>query len=141
MSAKLKDFCDKKGITIMYAAPYMPEENGVAERGWRTIVTMKDSLLINSGLPLEFWAEVMDTANYLRNHLPTKSQVGELILEESWTGEKQDVGHIKTFGSTVSVVISKEKRHKSDIYKNWKGIFIGYSHDTTKHVRAWAPKK
>lgn len=122
MSAKLKDFCDKKGITIMYAAPYMPEENGVAERGWRTIVTMKD------------------TANYLRNHLPTKSQVGELILEESWTGEKQDVGHIKTFGSTVSVVIPKEKRHKSDIYKNWKGIFIGYSHDTTKHVRAWAPK-
>lgn len=122
MSAKPKDFCDKKGITITYAAPYMPEENGLAERGSRTIVTMKD------------------TANYLRNHLSTKSRVGELILEESWTGEKQDVGHIKTFGSTVSVVIPKEKRHKSDIYKNWKGIFIGYSHNTTKHVRAWAPK-
>lgn len=40
----------------------------------------------------------------------------------------------------MSVVIPNEKRHKSDIYKNWKGIFIGYSQDTTKHIRAWASK-
>lgn len=140
ISTKLKDFCDKRGIAIKYAAPYMHEENGVAERGWRTIVTMKDSFLIDSGLPLEFWVEAMDTANYLQNRLPTKSQRGELIPEEDWTGEKQDVSHVKVFGSVVSVVIPKEKRYNSDIYKNWKGIFIGYSQDTTKHVRAWAPK-
>lgn len=65
ISTKLKDFCKKKGITIKYAALYMHEENGVAKQGWRTIVTMKDSLLIDSGLLLEFWAEAMDTANYL----------------------------------------------------------------------------
>lgn len=140
ISAKLKDICDKKGISIKYVAPYMHEENGLAERGWRTVVTMKDSLLIDSGLPLEFWAEAMDTANYLRNRLPTKSQRGEMIPEEAWTEKKQDVSHVKVFGSVVSVLIPKEKRHKSDIYKNWRGIFIGYSQDTTKHVRAWAPK-
>lgn len=140
ISAKLKDFCDKKGITIKYAAPYMHEENGIAERGWKTIVIMKDSLLIDSGLPSNFWAEAMESANYLRNRLPTKSQREELIPEECWTGEKQDVSHLKVFGSVVSVVITKEKRHKSDVYKNWKGIFIGYSQDTTKHVRVWAPK-
>lgn len=140
ISAKLKDFCEKKGITIKYAAPYMHEENGIAERGWRTIVTMKDSLLIDSGLPLEFWAEAMDTGNYLQNRLPTKCQWRELIPEEYWTGEKQNVSHINIFGSTVSVVIPREKRHKSDVHKNWRGIFIGYSQDTTKHVRAWAPK-
>lgn len=103
-------------------------------------MAMKDSLLIDSGLPLQFWAEAMNTANYLRNRLPTKIQQGEIIPEVAWTGEKQDVRHLKVFGSVASVVIPKEKRHKSDIYKNWKGIFIGYSQDTTKHVRAWAPK-
>lgn len=118
----------------------MHEENRVAERSWRTIVTMKDSLLVNSGLPLEFWVEAMDTANYLQNCLLTKSQKGELIPEKSWTGEKQDVSHLKVFGSVVSIVIPKEKRHKSDIYKNWKGIFIGYSQDTPKHICAWASK-
>lgn len=82
----------------------------------------------------------MDTANYLQNCLPTKSQREELIPEECWTGEKQDVSHVKVFDSTISVVISREKRHKSDMHKNWQSIFIGYSQDTTKHVRAWAPK-
>lgn len=101
---------------------------------------MKDSLMIDSGLPQEFWAEAMDTANYLRNRLHTKTQKGEIIPEEAWTGGKQDVQHLKFFGSVASVVIPKEKSHKSDIYKNWKGIFIGYSQDTTKHIRAWAPK-
>lgn len=65
ISAKLKDFCNKKKITIKYATLYMPKENGVAEWRWRIIVTMKDSLLINSGLSLEFWAKAMETANYL----------------------------------------------------------------------------
>lgn len=83
----------------------MHEENGMAERGWRTVVTMKDSLLVDSGLPLEFWAEAMDTANYIRNRLPTKSQIGELVPEEAWTGKKQDVSHMKVFGSIVSVLI------------------------------------
>lgn len=73
ISAKLKDFCDKRGITIKYAVPYMHEENVIAERGWKTIVTMKNSLLVDSRLPLNFWAEAIETANYLRNRLPTKS--------------------------------------------------------------------
>lgn len=139
--AKLKEFCETRGITIKYAAPYMHKENGLAERGLKTVMTMKDALLVDSALPPEFWAEAMDTANYLRNRLPTKVQGrGKIISEEAWTGEKQGVRYLKVFGSAVSVVIPKEKRHKSDIYKNWKGIFIVYSQDTTKHIRAWASK-
>lgn len=65
ISVKLRLFCEKQGIAIKYAAPYVHEENGLAERGWRTIVTMKDSMLIDSGLPNGFWAEAIETANYL----------------------------------------------------------------------------
>lgn len=36
-------------------------------------------------------------------------------------------------------MIPKEKRHKSDIHKNWEDIFIEYS-DSTKYVGAWDPK-
>lgn len=32
--------------------------------------------------------------------------------------KKQKVSFIKVFGSTISIVISKEKSHKLDIYKN-----------------------
>lgn len=63
--AKLKNIYNKKGISIKYAAPYMHNKNELAEQSWKTVVTMKDSLLIDSGLSLKFWAEAIDTANYL----------------------------------------------------------------------------
>ena len=33
--------------------------------------------------------------------------------------------------------IPSKKHSKSDVYKTWNGIFIGYT-DTTKHLRVWA---
>lgn len=54
ISIKLKGFCDKKGIALKYVAPYMYKENGLAERDWRTIVTIKDLLLLDNGLLLDF---------------------------------------------------------------------------------------
>lgn len=45
---KLKLFYKKRGIAIKYAAPYVYEENGLAKQGWHTIVTMKNTMLINS---------------------------------------------------------------------------------------------
>lgn len=54
--------------------------------------------------------------------------------------KKQDVSHIKVFGSSISIIITEKKRYKLDIYKNWKGILIDYRQDTSKHVQAWALK-
>lgn len=62
--AKLKNICDWKDIIIKYIVPYMHKKNGLADQGSKTIVIIKDSLLINSGLLLKFWAKAMDTANY-----------------------------------------------------------------------------
>lgn len=138
--AKLKKFCDRSEIKIKYAISYIHKKNGIRKRGWQTIVMIKDFLLINSSLPLEFWAAAINTTCYLQNRLPTKYQRGKLIPKKCWTEKKQDISHIKVFTSTVSIVILKEKRQKSNIYKNWKGIFIKYSQDTTKHIQAWASK-
>ena len=59
MSAAFKSFCNEKGITIGYATPYMHKGNGIAEQYWKTLATIKDLLLIDSGLPVNFWAEAM----------------------------------------------------------------------------------
>ena len=119
----------------------MHEENGLAEQGWRTIVTMKDSMLIDSSLSNNFWAEAMETASYLRNRLPTRSKNhGEVILEESWTRRQQSLGNVCIFGSLVLANIPEEKRTKSDYQKVWQGILIGYSPDTPKYFRVWVPQ-
>ena len=115
----------------------MHEKNSIAERCWRTLVQMKNSLFIDCRLPNQFWAETMDIAKYLQNGLPTTDKA--IILEEAWTGTWQNLEHIRIFGSKISTHIPSKKRSKSDVHKTWNGIFIGYT-DTTKYLRAWTPK-
>ena len=79
ISATLKNFCKERSLTIGYAAPYMHKENGIVERYWRTLATIKDSLFIDSSLPVNFWAEAMDIVNYLCNKLPTR-RVGPAFI-------------------------------------------------------------
>ena len=141
ITIKLRDFYDKKGIVIIYATLYLHEENGLAEHRWRTIVTMKNFLLINSGLPNNFWAEAMETSNYLQNRLPTKIRShGELISEEAWTNRRQNLAHICIFDSLVLINIPHKKSSKSDFWKAWESILIGYSLNTTKHFCVLAPQ-
>ena len=141
ISHKLRRFWEKRGISIKHTALYMYKENRLAKRGWRTILTMKDSMLIDSGLLNGFWAETMETANYLQNRLPTRSKNhGKMIPEEAWIGRRQDLYYIRIFGSLAFCNILEEKRVKSDHRKVWKGILIGYSPNTLKHFRIWAPQ-
>lgn len=75
-------------------------------------------MLIDSGLLNNFWAEAIEIANYLCNRLPTRSKnYNEVILEEMWTGQYQNLQHICIFGSLVLSNIFKEKRSKSDYQK------------------------
>ncbi len=83
----------------------------------------------------------METANYLRNQLPTKTRGHwEVIPKEKWCVSRQNLSHLRIFGSEVLVDISKEKRIKTDIQHIWRGILIGYSNETSKHYQAWAPE-
>ena len=97
----------------------MHKKNEIVEQYWRTLTQMKDSLLIDSKLPNQFWAEAMDTTNYLRNRLPTKRTADNTIIipEEAWTEVKQNLEHIQIFGSRVSTYIPFEKRFKSNVSK------------------------
>lgn len=63
-----------------------------------------------------------------------------MIPEEAWTRKKQNLAHVRIFGSLVLVDIPPEKRSKSDFRKAWEGILIGYNNNTTKHFRVWAPE-
>ncbi len=52
--------------------------------------------MINSKLPNGFWVKAMETANYLCNKLPIRSKnYGEMILEKTWTGQRQDLQYIQ----------------------------------------------
>lgn len=46
---------------------YIHKKNSITKEYWQTFSIIKDSLLINNNLPINFWAKVIDNANYLQN--------------------------------------------------------------------------
>eukprot|EP00253_Pinus_taeda_P022567 PITA_22567 len=87
----------------------------------RTIMEKAQSMLSNSGLEKNFWAEAVRTACYLINISPTTALDGG-IPEEVRTGKNLNYSHLKIFGCEAFIHIPKENRTKLDD-KSMKCIF------------------
>uniref|UniRef100_I1NZF4 Integrase catalytic domain-containing protein n=1 Tax=Oryza glaberrima TaxID=4538 RepID=I1NZF4_ORYGL len=65
------DYCRKEGIVRHHTIPYTPQQNGVAERMNRTIISKARCMLSNARMNKRFWAEAANTACYLINRSPS----------------------------------------------------------------------
>ena len=57
------------GISHNFFAPRIQQQNGVVERKNRTLVEMARTMLCESQLPKNFWAEVVNTTCYIINRI------------------------------------------------------------------------
>ncbi len=80
-------------------APYSSAENGLAERAIRTTIQDTHALLRDLGLAHKYWAEAAAVSVYIRNLIPSCHHPNT-IPAESWTSKRQDVSHLRAFGST-----------------------------------------
>jgi hypothetical protein len=126
------------GITRRFTIPHNPEQNGIAERKNRTLLDMARCLMLQSGLPPSFWAEAVNTANYIRNRCPSKS-LGGRTPYEVWTGKKPNVSHFREFGCRVFRLDRQPNRGKFDSRAK-EGVFLGYSEES-KGYRVWMPNE
>jgi len=98
------EFCSKEfnayfkseGIVRHYTIPYTPQQNGVAERMNRTIISKARCMLSNAGLHRRFWAEVASTACYLINHSPSIA-IDKKTPIEVWSGSPVDYLQLRVF--------------------------------------------
>ena len=132
LSKKFQDYLSIKGIRHELTVPYCPEQNGVAERDNRTIVESACLMLHHRGMPLEFWAEAVNTAVYTLNRLSSKTILGSTPFQ-MWHGRKPDLSYFKEFGSLCYSHIPKQRRQKLDS-KAREAIFMGYC-NTSKAYR------
>jgi transposase InsO family protein len=77
MNQGFSTLCKQNGIQQQPGEPYAPQMNGCAERSWLTVVSVVRTLLEESGLRRDLWAEAMTTAVYLLNRLPTSPLGGD----------------------------------------------------------------
>lgn len=71
MSREFQYFCVQKGVKHELAAPYTPQQNGVAKRKNRTLLENARSMLKAGGLQKCFLADAISTATYMSNISPT----------------------------------------------------------------------
>lgn len=64
-------FMHSKGIVHQSSLPHTPQQNGVAERKHRHIVDTVHTLLLNVNVHLKFLGDVVLTAGYLINQMPS----------------------------------------------------------------------
>jgi len=84
----------ERGISFEPSVPYSPYQNGVAERMIQTITTRARSILLDARLPIDFWAEVVNTAVYLQQWIPSVSLDNSppyIVLESA-----SQIGHSTT---------------------------------------------
>jgi hypothetical protein len=126
------------GISYELAPPYTEHKNGPAERMIRTINTKARCMLLDSNLPMWFWAEAICTACYLHQRMPNSSLLSYMSPYESLTRTKPKVLHLRHFGYTAYKWIPKAQRSDKNFGLRSKPcMFVGYVHTTTKVYHLW----
>ncbi|UYV81349.1 hypothetical protein LAZ67_20000875 [Cordylochernes scorpioides] len=122
---QMTQYLKGKGIKHQLTNVYTPQQNGISERYNRTLIEGTRALLIDSQLPLRYWAETMSTFAYLKNRTPCK-KLGWITPEERFSNRKPTVAHLKIFGCIAYYYVHKHKRGKFQPTAK-AGIFVGYS--------------
>jgi transposase InsO family protein len=129
ISKEFREYCTQNKIQQTFSAPRTPEQNGVAERAWRSIVEMMRCMLFQAGLGKSFWVLAANAAVHVLNRLGTKAN-NQQTPYERWHNTAPDLSHLRVFGCAVHVL---NELHKQKLEpRTWEGIFVGYDrHDST----------
>lgn len=136
ISNEFKKYCIDNGIKQEFTTPYSPEQNGLAERAWRSNFEMVRSMLLEANLGNQFWSPATFTACYIKNRL-VHSATGKTPYEMLY-GKKPDLSHLRIFGSPV-IFKNMDPVIKKLEDRGIKGIFVGYS-ERSKGYIIWNPK-
>ncbi|UYV80016.1 hypothetical protein LAZ67_18001431, partial [Cordylochernes scorpioides] len=127
------------GIVHERTMVYTPEQNGVAERMNRTLLNLVRSTVNSCNLPTASWAELTNTAAYLRNRV-TNRHNEEKTPFELWFGKRPALQHLRAIGCETFVHVPKQRRNSKLQPRATKGILVGYSLQG-RGWRIWIPEK
>ena len=84
-------------------------------------------MLKEKKLPLELWAEAVNTCVYVLNRSYTKS-LKDVTPYEKWSGRKPAIDHLRVFGSVVHVKTTRMLNKLED--RSTMMILLGYERGT-----------
>ncbi|KAI3745848.1 hypothetical protein L6452_08259 [Arctium lappa] len=124
-NSSLNNFFENKGISHNFSSVRTPQQNGVAKRRNRTIIEAARSMLSDSHLPTQFWAEAVNTSCFTQNRSLIVKRFGKTAYE-LFHGRKPSISFLHIFGCQCFILYNKDQLGKFDP-KADDGIFLGYS--------------
>ena len=94
-----------------------------------TILDGTQTAMAESGLPMKYWTDTVQTVVYVQNLL-SNSQQPKTISAELWSRQCQDISHLRPFGCTsyvhvlLDLNLSKLSSRLSWLGKTTKSLFI-----------------
>ena len=122
----IEELCVAKGILHQTTCQYTSQQNGVAERKHHNLPDMVRTLLIGMNVPMYLWSDVVLTATFLVNCLPSAVLSGAIHVQRLIPNVELFSVPPRVFGCTAFV-----RDHTSGLSKlaphALKGVFVGYS--------------
>ncbi|KAL7280494.1 hypothetical protein ACG7TL_005426 [Trametes sanguinea] len=131
------EYLRRTGIQHETTTPKTPQQNGVAERGHRTLGERVRTMLADSRLPEYLWGEALMCATYTKNLTASMRQGGKTPYERFY-GTIPDISHLRVFGCLAWVKVPDDTRIKLTS-KSMRGFLVGYTEDAS--YRIWLPQE
>ncbi|CAI7896263.1 unnamed protein product [Closterium sp. NIES-53] len=127
-SKEMQGCLAQKGIEHHVSLPYAHQQQGVAERTNRTLMTKVRALIKQSKLPLTYWTYTMHHTVRVHNLLSTTSITGNSSPHVKWTGTNGNTSMLRVWGCMVQYRPPTSTIGKFASRARW-GVHLGISHE------------
>ncbi|KAD6794805.1 hypothetical protein E3N88_05701 [Mikania micrantha] len=121
----LAPFLSSLGIIHQRSCPHTSEQNGIVERRHRHVVETGLTLLAHSHTPQRFWDFAFETAVYLINRMPSRTNSNKSPFECLFH-RPPDYSFLRVFGCECFPYLRPYNPHKMD-FRSTSCVFLGYS--------------
>lgn len=125
LSKILQDYLFENGIEWESNVSRYSEQNGISERGHRTLMDMARAMIAHAKLPKKYLGQAVLAATHILNICPHPHD-NSVTPHEVLQGLKPHISYLRVFGCDAYAHIDDSQRTKNEA-KAKKYIMIGYS--------------
>jgi len=124
-SQEFRTWCADRGITLSVTTPDTPSHNSNAEHLGGVLQQAAKTILLNSGLPLSYWPEAVDCANFTRNRTIVTGYKSASPAD-LWYGKHMPLDSLRTFGCMCYRKLTRQPQGKLTSNGDLS-CFLGYA--------------
>lgn len=112
------------GIKHLFSCPHTPQQNGTPERKHIHLVVLGLSMIFHSHVPLKYWVEAFNTANFIINML-LSTTLKDKSPHETLFHAKLDYSMLQVLGSACYPCLRSMSSYKLEP-RSLQRVFLGY---------------